>query len=196
MKFAVRPGAEQADEQFLFLNGDRQRSCDHIRRITAYDQIDLIDFEQFRVQRRNIRWVALIVVVNRLDGTAKQPALGVHIVLPDFHAGQCGFAVRGELTGLRDTKADRNRFSRRCRDRPHAGKRGTDNHEEAVAPHGRHASWTSLRSVRSAHRRPGIPLPEARAVCARCWCRAPSRPSCSWRAGGPSLRAPCHSPRI
>ena len=53
----------------------------------------------------------------------------------------------------------------------------------------------SSPSANSGGRLPGIRPRGGQAPSARCWCRAPWRPSCRRRAGGPCLRGPCRSPR-
>ena len=52
------------------------------------------------------------------DGTPQKAALGIHIILPDLHAGQRGFAVGGKLTGLRYGKTDRDWLRRRAQGSP------------------------------------------------------------------------------
>ena len=66
------------------------------------------------------------------------------------------------------------------------------NYVSYVSPPAQFTPW--LPWACSADPPPGIRLAAGPAPCARYWCRAPSPPSCSRRAGGPCPRVPCRSP--
>jgi Phage integrase family len=62
-------------------------------------QIDFVDGDQLRVEGRDGVWIALIIVIRKLDRTAEEPALGVDIVAPEFERHQDLFAVGGDAAG-------------------------------------------------------------------------------------------------
>ena len=66
---------EEAHQHHVVLHGDRYRRGDDRRGVAAVDQIDLIDVEKLGVDRRHVRRIALIVVVDELDlaGPAGRP---------------------------------------------------------------------------------------------------------------------------
>jgi len=61
---------------------------------------------------------ALIVVVDKLDRPAEQPAFGVDVIFPNLHRHQRHFSVGSERAAERHAKADLDRigsFGRRRR---------------------------------------------------------------------------------
>ena len=78
----VDASAEQADEQLLALDRDRHRRGDLGRGIARDDQVDLVDVEELGVDRRDFGRLALVVIVDELDGPAEQAALGIDVGLP------------------------------------------------------------------------------------------------------------------
>ena len=104
MHFTIGGDAEQSDGQIIVLLHGQDRRDDHVRAVGPDDEVDLVDFNQLRVDAGNERRIALIVVVDEFDRPSKQPALGVDVVLPDLHREQDLLAVRCHRAGESDTK--------------------------------------------------------------------------------------------
>ena len=103
---------EQADERLALLHHDRHRRRDHVGGVAADHEIDFVDVDQLGVDARHRRRIALVIVVNELDRTPEQAALGVDLLFPDLHAEQRLLAVGGERTGQRHAEADLDRLAR------------------------------------------------------------------------------------
>ena len=84
--------AEQADQHHVVLHRERYRRGDEGRAVAAVDEIDFIDVEELGVDRRHIRRIALIVVVNQFDLPSQQATLGIDILGPHGHCQQGRFA--------------------------------------------------------------------------------------------------------
>jgi len=112
LELAVHREPEQGDEHLVALNDDRHRGRDLRSRIGPDDEVDLVDVEQLGVDARHRRGIALVVVVDELDGTAQQPALGVDVLLPDLLGEQRRLSVGGEAAGHRHAETDLDRLSR------------------------------------------------------------------------------------
>jgi hypothetical protein len=78
--------------------------------VRTEDEVDLVDVEQLRVDAGHRRGVRLVVVIDELDRTTEKTALGVDLLLPDFHAQQRLPAVGGKRASERHGEADRNRL--------------------------------------------------------------------------------------
>jgi hypothetical protein len=61
---------------------DRHRRRDQRGRIARYDEIDFVDVKKLRVESGDLRRVALIVVIDKLDFPPEQSALGVDVLDP------------------------------------------------------------------------------------------------------------------
>jgi hypothetical protein len=110
MELAVGRVGEDADRCFLRLHQHRDCGRHHVGRIRPDQEIDFIDIDEFGVDLRNIRRVALIVVEHELDRASEQAALGVDVVAPDFDAEQRSLAAAGEPAGLRHAHPDFDRW--------------------------------------------------------------------------------------
>src|SRR5262249_56575762 len=77
----------------------------------ADDQIDLVDVEQLGVDARHRRRIGLVIVINELDRTAEEPALGVDVFFPNLLGEQRRLAVGREPAGLRYAVADLDRLA-------------------------------------------------------------------------------------
>ena len=102
---------EQGDEGFALLHHHRHGRRHHVSRVGAENEVDLVDIEELRIDARYRRRVRLIIVVDELDRPPEQAALGIGLLLPDFHAEQRLLAVGGERTGQRHPKSDLDRFA-------------------------------------------------------------------------------------
>jgi hypothetical protein len=60
---------------------------------------DLVDGNELRIESRHVAWVALVVVIDKLDRPAEESALGVHIVAPEFQRHQNLLAIRRDPAG-------------------------------------------------------------------------------------------------
>ena len=58
------------------------------------EEVNLVYVEQLLVERRDHRRVALIIVVDELDGSAEQTAVGIDILLPDLLGQQGRLCLR------------------------------------------------------------------------------------------------------
>jgi hypothetical protein len=106
MKFAVRRVGENTDRGLLALHQHGNGRRHHIGRVRADEEIDLVDLDQLRIDRRHVRGAALIVVVDELDRSAHQPAFGVDVVAPDLQCDQHLLADRGDAAGQRHAEPD------------------------------------------------------------------------------------------
>src|SRR5581483_9068231 len=97
----VDPGAEQTDEQSVLGDDQRHRRGDLRRGITAEHEVDFVDVDQLAVDAGDLRRARLIIVIDELHLAAEQTALGVDVVLPDFHGDKRHLAVRRERPGQR-----------------------------------------------------------------------------------------------
>src|SRR5262249_31207786 len=79
--------------------------------IPAVDQIDLVDVEQLVVDAGHRRRIGLVVVIDELDRTAEEPALGVDVFLPNLLGEQRRLAVGRKPAGLRYAIADLDRLA-------------------------------------------------------------------------------------
>jgi hypothetical protein len=98
----------------------RHRRCQQVGAVVATDEIDFVDIEKFCEDPGHGGRVALIVVIDELDRSAQQPALGIGFLLPDFHRQQRRLAVGRETPGQPHAKADLDRFHRLRRDGEHS----------------------------------------------------------------------------
>ena len=110
LELVVDSEAEQRREHHLLAHDDGHRRHDHVGAVAGDDQVDLIDLEQLGVERRNLRRVRLVVVVDELDRPAEQAALGIDVVAPDFHGDQGRLAAGTERPGERHGEADLDRL--------------------------------------------------------------------------------------
>ena len=97
------------DQQHAALLDQRHDRRGRHRRVGREQQIDLVDVEQLRVERRRLRGARLVVIDHEFDLAAEQPALGVDVVAPDLVTEQRGLAAAGEPAGLRHRHADLDR---------------------------------------------------------------------------------------
>src|SRR5581483_5894382 len=111
----VDPGAEQTDEQSVLGDDQRHRRGDLRRGITAEHEVDFVDVDQLAVDAGDLRRARLIIVIDELHLAAEQTALGVDVVLPDFHGDKRHLAVRRERPGQRHAEADLDRLLRERR---------------------------------------------------------------------------------
>jgi hypothetical protein len=96
---------------FFRLDHDRHGRRDQRRGVGTDDQVDFVDVEQLRIDRRHLRGRALVVVVDELDRTAEEPALGVDIFFPNLLGEQRRFAVGRKPAGQRHAEADLDRLA-------------------------------------------------------------------------------------
>jgi hypothetical protein len=91
----------------LAFGHDRRKGRgNHVRPIRPDDEVDFVDFNEFRVNARDGVWPGLIVVIDELDGPAKQATLGIDFFLPDLGAEQRLLAGARERTSLSHTETD------------------------------------------------------------------------------------------
>jgi hypothetical protein len=68
------------------------------RGVGSDDQLDFVDVEQLGVDAGYRSRLALVIVIDELDGT-RQAALGVYLFFPNLHSEQRLLAVGGERPG-------------------------------------------------------------------------------------------------
>ena len=111
VELAVHREAEQREERPVVLHDDRHRRRDHVGRVAAGDDVDLVDVHQLGVEARYRRGIRLVVVVDELHRPAEQPALGVDLLFPDLHGQQRRLAVGRERAGQVHAEADGERLA-------------------------------------------------------------------------------------
>ncbi len=176
---------EQTHQHVIARDHDRHRGYREIGAVAGQRQIDLVDVEQLGVDARHQRGVALVVVVDELDRTPDEAALGVDVLLPHLIGGEDRLAVGGKPAGERHREADLDRVGRVHR-RSHAGERERRNDHQP--PGGHEPSLTPV------HRRCSSLVSSGRPFSYFfCWFRSArsvlqSCPSgCDPRNGGPVL---------
>ena len=102
------------DQQQIAPLDERHDRRGDIGAIRADQQIDLVDIQQFCVDARRGGRIGLVVVGHQFHRPPEQSTGGVHIVAPHLQGEQAGFSRATERTGLRDGKADANRFFTLC----------------------------------------------------------------------------------
>ena len=101
---------QEADRGPVVLHDDRHRRRDHVGGVWPEQKVDLVDGDELRIERRHGARVALVVVVDELDRSPEQPALGVDIVAPKLQRHQDLLAVCGDAAGERQAQADLHRI--------------------------------------------------------------------------------------
>jgi hypothetical protein len=98
--------------------------------VAADDEVDFVNVEKLGVNAGDGRRIGLVVVIDELDLTAEQPALGIGFLLPDLGAQQCLLAVRRKRTGQRHAESDLDGVAAlgegRCRDQCGREQRSAD----------------------------------------------------------------------
>jgi hypothetical protein len=141
---------QDAHDRELALHRDRHERGDQVRAVAGDDEIDLVDLEKLGVDAGDGGRVRLIVVGDHLDRPAEDPALLVHVVLPDLDGHQRRLAVRRQATGQRHAEPDLDRVRRAGDEHARAG-------EHQGARHG--ADQRPAQELpRSSHRYPLSPV--------------------------------------
>ena len=96
VELAVGRVGLDADRRHVVRHHHGYRRRHHIGRVGADHQVDLVDLDELRVDRRHVGGVALVVVENQLDRPAEEPAFLVDIVAPDLQRGQNLLAGQGD----------------------------------------------------------------------------------------------------
>ena len=117
VELVVRPERKQSEKQPVVRDRDRYCRGYQIGAVARNQQIDFVDVDQLGVDPRDVRGIALVVVIDQLDRPAEQPALGVDLLLPDLEGEQPCLADDGERAGQFHAEADRDRLlgAGRCR---------------------------------------------------------------------------------
>ena len=102
---------KQADEHLVLLHDDRNGGRHHVGRIAADHEVGFVDVEELGVDAGHIRRVGLVVIMDQLNLTAEQSALGVDFLRPDLRAEQCLLAVHRQRAGQRHAEADLDRLA-------------------------------------------------------------------------------------
>jgi hypothetical protein len=97
---------EQADEELAPLHGNGNGRRDHVGRIAADDEVGFVDVEQFGVDAGHGRGIGLVVIMDELDLTSEQSALGIDLFFPDLGAEQRLITVGRQRAGERHAEAD------------------------------------------------------------------------------------------
>ena len=106
---AVHLEREVADQQQAALLDQRHDRRRRHGRIGREQEIDLVDVQQLRVDRRSFRSARFVVIDDKFDLAAEQATLGVDVVPPDLDAEQRSLAAARETAGLRHAHADLDR---------------------------------------------------------------------------------------
>ena len=96
-------------QQAALLDQRHDRRRRH-RRVGREQEIDLVDVQQLRVDRRGLGSARFVVIDDKFDLAPEQATPGVDIVTPDLDAEQRSLAAAREAAGLRHAHAD---FDRR-----------------------------------------------------------------------------------
>ena len=106
---AVHLEREVAHQQQAALLDQRHERRRRHGRVGREQEIDLVDIQQLRIDRRGLRSARLVVIDDEFDLAAEQATLGVDVVAPDLDAEQRSLAAAGETAGLRHAHADLDR---------------------------------------------------------------------------------------
>src|SRR5215469_3552675 len=114
MSLAVSGEAENADRGPVSRLKHGQCSRDLVGAIRSNEKVDFVDIDEFGIDRRFICWRCLIIVVNQLDWTPKQPPFLIHIVTPDLKRDEKLLSIRPVGAGHPHAEAHFYRVSRPC----------------------------------------------------------------------------------
>jgi hypothetical protein len=98
--------SENADCGPVGLYDRRHRRGDDVGTVRPDQQIDFVHAHELGVDRRRVRRIALVIVVDQLDRTPQQTAFGVDVVTPDFQTGQDLLARRRGRAAQAQTQSD------------------------------------------------------------------------------------------
>ena len=96
IKFTIQRSREQTNEHLLSLHGDRHRRRHHSCAVAADDQVDLVDVEQLCINARYRRRIGLIIIIDKLHGTAEQPTFGISVLFPNLLGEQRRLSIGRE----------------------------------------------------------------------------------------------------
>ena len=101
---------EERRKNQLFPHDDRHRRRNFVGAVARHHQIHFVDLQKLGVDRRNLRRLRRVIVVDELDRATEQPAFLVGVIAPDLHRDERGLARAGETTGQRHAETDLDRF--------------------------------------------------------------------------------------
>jgi len=92
------------------LHQHRNRGCHHISGVRSDQQVNFVDLDELRVEPRNVRGIALVVIEHKLDRPTEQTAFGIRVVAPNLQRAQHLFTDRRYGASERHTQADADRI--------------------------------------------------------------------------------------
>src|ERR1017187_2938310 len=108
--FFVHRDSAGADKHLLTLHDDGEGGGLHGGAVAPEHQVDLIDVEQLAVDAGDQCGVGLIVVIDELDGPAKQPPSAIDVVTPHLDCEQRRFSISAKWTRLRHAESNLDRL--------------------------------------------------------------------------------------